>query len=90
VGHLREANRASAAGATRTSHIGAKASGILKRILQGSRKASPSAWGDVKPDMKLPAKAVDDTLTGAMGGRDRVSTMGDLFGDLKLEGLDAS
>jgi hypothetical protein len=90
AGRVWEANRASASGATRTPPIGAKASGTLKRILHGSRKVSPSAWGDVKPDVKLPANAVGDTLTGAMGGRDRVSTMGDLFGDLNLEGLDAS
>jgi hypothetical protein len=49
-----------------------------------SRKASPSAWGEVKPDVKPPAKAVGDTLTRASGGRDRV------FGDFKLEGLDAA
>jgi hypothetical protein len=42
----------------------------------------------VKPDVKLPAKVVGDTLTGATGGRDRASTVGDLFGNLKLEGLD--
>jgi hypothetical protein len=40
--------------------------------------------------MKPPAKAVDDTLLGAMGGRDRVLNVGDLFGVLKLEGLDAA
>jgi hypothetical protein len=44
----------------------------------------------MKPDVKPPAKAVGDRLTGASGGRDGVSTMGDLFGDLKLEGLDAA
>jgi hypothetical protein len=70
AGRLREANRASAAGAARTPPIGAKASGTLRKILHGSRKAIPSAWGDVKPDAKLPAKLVGDTLTGASGGRD--------------------
>jgi hypothetical protein len=44
----------------------------------------------LKPDVKHPAKAVGDTLSGASGGRDGVSTMADLFGDLKLEGLDAA
>jgi hypothetical protein len=44
----------------------------------------------VKPDRKPPAKAVGDTLTGASGGRDGVSTVGGIFGDLKLEGLDAA
>jgi hypothetical protein len=44
----------------------------------------------VKPDVKIPAKAVGDTLTRASGGRDIVSTVGDLFSDLKLEGLDAA
>jgi hypothetical protein len=89
-GRLREADRASAAGAARTPPIGAKASGTLRGILHGSRKAIPSAWGDVKLDVKPPAKAVGDALTGASGGRDGVSTVGDLFGDLKLEGLDAA
>jgi hypothetical protein len=40
--------------------------------------------------VKPPAKAVGDTLTKASGGRDGASTVGDLFGDLKLEGLDAA
>jgi hypothetical protein len=40
--------------------------------------------------MTFLAKAVGDTLPGAMGGRDRASDVGGLFGDLKLEGLDAS
>jgi hypothetical protein len=44
----------------------------------------------VKPDVKPLAKAVGDTLTGSSGGRDGVSTVGDLFGGLKLEGLDAA
>jgi hypothetical protein len=90
AGRLRDANRASEAGAARTPTIGAKDSGTLRVILHGLRKASPSAWGDVKPDVKPPAKAVSDTLAGAPGGRDGVSTVGDLFGDLKLEGLDAA
>jgi hypothetical protein len=90
AGSLWEANPASAAGAARTPPIGAKASGTLREILDGSRQASPSAWGNVKPDLKPPAKAVGDTITGASGGRDIVSTMGDLFGDLKLEWLDAA
>jgi hypothetical protein len=33
----------------------------------------------VKPDVKPPAMVVGDTLTGASGGRDVVSTMWDLF-----------
>jgi hypothetical protein len=70
--------------------IGAKASGTLRGILHGSRKASPSAWGDVKPDVKLPVKSVGETLTGVSGGRDGLATMGGLFVDLKLEGLDAT
>jgi hypothetical protein len=91
AGRLWEANQASAAGAgaARTPPIGANASGTLRGILHGSRNASPSAWGDVKLDVKPPAKAVGDTLTRASGGRDVVSTLGDLFGDLKLIGLDA-
>jgi hypothetical protein len=44
----------------------------------------------VEPDVKPPAKSVSETLTGASGGRDGVSTVGDLFGDLKLEGLDTA
>jgi hypothetical protein len=44
----------------------------------------------MKPDVKPPAKAVSDTLTRAPGGRDRVSTVGGLFGDLKLEVLDVA
>jgi hypothetical protein len=51
---------------------------------------SPNAWGDVKLDMKPPAEAVSDTLTRATGMRDRVLNVGGLFGDLKLEGLDAA
>jgi hypothetical protein len=90
VGRLREENLASAAGTARTPPIGAKASGTLRVILHSSRKASPSALGDVKPDVKPPAKAVGNTLTGASGGRDIVSTMGGIFGDLKLEGLYAA
>jgi hypothetical protein len=35
-------------------------------------------------------KTVGDALAGATGGRDGVSTVGGLFGDLKLEGLDAA
>jgi hypothetical protein len=52
--------------------------------------ASPSAWGDVNPDMKSPSKSVGETLAGVSGGRDGVTTMGDLLVDLKLEGLDAA
>jgi hypothetical protein len=44
----------------------------------------------VKPYVKLPAKVVGDTLTGATRGKDRSLTVGNLFGDLKLEGLDAA
>jgi hypothetical protein len=90
VGRLREANRASAAGAARTPPFGAKASGTLRGILHSSRKEIPNAWGDVKPDVKPPSKSVGETLTGVSGGRDGVSTMGDLFVDLKLEGLDVA
>jgi hypothetical protein len=90
VGFLWEANRALAASAARTPPIIAKASGTLRGILHGSKMASPSDLGDVKPDVKLPSKAVGDTLTGATGGRERALTVGDLFGDLKLEGLDAA
>jgi hypothetical protein len=77
-----------AAVTARTPTIGAKASGTLRGILHGSRKANPSAWGDVKPDVKLPAKSVGDTLTRTSGGRERLATVGYLFVDLKLEGLD--
>jgi hypothetical protein len=90
AGRLREANGASASSAARTPPICAKDQGTLRGILHGSKKGSPNAWGDVKPDMKLPAKAVGDTLPGAKGGRDRVSNVGGLFGDLKLEGLNAA
>jgi hypothetical protein len=44
----------------------------------------------VKPDVKPPAKAVGDTLTGTSERRDIISTVRDLFGDLKLEGLDVA
>jgi hypothetical protein len=44
AGCLQEANRASTAGASHTPPIGAKASGTMRGILHGSRKASPSAW----------------------------------------------
>jgi hypothetical protein len=70
--------------------ISAKAPGTLREIQNGSKKASPNAWGDVKPDVKLPSKAFGDSLTRASGGRDRVLTGGGIFGDLKLEGLDAA
>jgi hypothetical protein len=90
AGCLREANQASAAGGARTPPIGAKDSDTLRGILHGSRKASPSAWGDAKPDAKLPTKSDGDTLAGASGGRDGLATVGDLFVDLKLEGLDAT
>jgi hypothetical protein len=88
AGRLREANRASAAGAARTPPIGAKASDTLIGILHGSRKAIPSAWGDVKPDVKPPSKSVGETLAGVSRGRDVVATVGYLFVDLMLEGLD--
>jgi hypothetical protein len=71
VGRLHEANRASVASAAHTPPIGAKAQGTLRGILHGPKKASPNAWDDVKPDMKLPAKAVSDTLPGATGERDK-------------------
>jgi hypothetical protein len=90
AGCLWEANRASAAGAVSTPPIGAKASGTLREILHGLRKVTPIAWGDVKPDVKPPSKSVGETLTGASGGRDGVATVGGLFVDLKLEGLDAT
>jgi hypothetical protein len=79
AGRLREANQASEAGAARTPTIGAKASGTLRGILQGSRKASPSAWGDVKPDVEIPSKSVGETLAGVSRGRDGLATVGDLF-----------
>jgi hypothetical protein len=85
-----EANRALAAGATRTPPIGAKASGTLIGILHGSRKASPIAWVDVNPDVKLPSKSVGETLTIVSRGMDGLTTVGSLFVDLKLEGLDAT
>jgi hypothetical protein len=44
----------------------------------------------VRPDAKLPAKSVNDTLAGASGGRDGLATVGGLFVYLKLEGLDAA
>jgi hypothetical protein len=44
----------------------------------------------VKPDVKPPSKSVGETLTGVSGGRDGLATRGDLFVDLKLEGLDAT
>jgi hypothetical protein len=90
AGRLREENRASAAGSAHTPTIGAKASGTLRGILHGSIKASPSAWGDVKPDVKLPSKSVSEALAGVSRGRDGLATMGELFVDLKLEGLDAT
>jgi hypothetical protein len=79
AGRLREANRASVASAARNPPIRTKASGTLRGILHGSKKASPNAWGDVKPDVKLPSKAVGDTLTRATGGRDIASTGGGRF-----------
>jgi hypothetical protein len=75
-GHLREANWVFTASAVRTPTIGANASGTLRGILHGSKRASPNTWGDVKLDMKLPPKAVRDTLSVARGGRDRASTGG--------------
>jgi hypothetical protein len=44
----------------------------------------------VKPDVKLPSKSVGETLAGVSRGRDREATVGNLFVDLKLEGLDAT
>jgi hypothetical protein len=70
AGRLREAHQALAAGAARTPPIGAKTSGTLRGILHGSRKASPSAWVDVKPDVKLPATVIGDMFTGATGERE--------------------
>jgi hypothetical protein len=90
VGRLGEANRASPASAARTPPIGAKAPGTLRGILRGSKKARLKVWGDVMPDMKPQAKAVGGTLPGVTGGRDRVSNMGALLGDLNLEGLYAA
>jgi hypothetical protein len=84
VGRLREANRVSAAGAARTPPIGAKASGTLRGILHGSRKASPNVWGDVTPGVKPPSKSVGETLTGVSGWRDGVSTGGGLFVDFEV------
>jgi hypothetical protein len=48
-------------------------------ILHGSRKESPSARGNVKPDVRPPLRREGWSF-------DR----GGLFGDLKLEGLDAA
>jgi hypothetical protein len=90
AGRLREANRASADGSACIPPIGNKDSGTLKVILHVSRKASPSAWGDVKPDLKLPAKSIGDTLAGTSVRRDGLATVGDLVVELKLEGLDAT
>jgi hypothetical protein len=90
AGRLREANRALAAGATRTPPIGAKASGTLIGILHSSRKAIPSAWGDVKPYVKPPSKLVGETPTRVSRGRNGLATVGNLFVDYKLEGLDAT
>jgi hypothetical protein len=70
--------------------IPTKASGTLRGILHGSSEASLSAWGDAKPYLKLPAKSVGNTLAGTSGGTDGLATVGDLFVDLKLEGLDAT
>jgi hypothetical protein len=53
-----------------TPPIGAKASGTLRGVLHGSRKASPSAWDDVKPDVRLPSKSAGETLAVASGGRE--------------------
>jgi hypothetical protein len=44
----------------------------------------------VEPDVKLPSKSVDETLTGVSGGMDGISIVGDLSVDLKLEGLGAA
>jgi hypothetical protein len=44
----------------------------------------------VKPDLKLPAKSVGDTLAGTSGGRDSFATVREISVDLKLEGLDAT
>jgi hypothetical protein len=90
VGRLREANRASTAGAALIPPIIDKASGTLRGIIHGSRKAIPSAWGDVEPDVKPPSKSFGETLVRVSGGREGVSTVGDLFVDLKLEGFDAA
>jgi hypothetical protein len=61
---LWEANRVSAAGAARTPPIVAKAPSTLRGILHVSRKVSPNAWGDVKPDGKLPSKSVGEPPAG--------------------------
>jgi hypothetical protein len=90
AGCLREAHRASAASAARTPPIGAKSPGTLRVILQGSKKASLNAWGDIKPDMKPQAKAVGSTLPGVTRGMDIFSNVGVLLGNLNLEGLDAA
>jgi hypothetical protein len=44
----------------------------------------------VKLDVKPPSKLVGETLAGVSRGRDGLATVGDLFVDLKLEGLDAT
>jgi hypothetical protein len=79
AGCLREEKRASTTGAACTPPIGAKASGTLRGILHGLRKVSPSAWGDVKPYLKLPAKSVGATLAETSGGRDGLATAGGAF-----------
>jgi hypothetical protein len=61
----------------------------LRGILHGPKKVIPTAWGDVKPGVKPHAKVVGETHSGCRGGRERDPDIGDLSGDLNLEGLDA-
>jgi hypothetical protein len=70
AGCQRESNRVLAASAACTPHIGDKAQGVLRGILHGSKKANPNAWGDVNPDVNPGAKAISETLTGFVGGRE--------------------
>jgi hypothetical protein len=53
-------------------------------------KGEPERLGRCEAGCETPSKSVGETLTGVSGGRDRVSTAGDIFVDLKLEGLDAA
>jgi hypothetical protein len=51
-------------------------------------KGEPERLGRREARCETPSKSVGEMPTGVSGGRDRVSTVGDLCVDLKLEGLD--
>jgi hypothetical protein len=52
-----EANWASAVSAARTPPIGAKAQGILRGILHGSKNAIPNAWSQMRsPELRRSAR----------------------------------